>query len=345
MTMETKETKPKKGSHFDLFFKCIFSHLPSAKELFGLVFSKMEMALFDWDQLQVAKDSWHGKRADLVFMVPLTNCGIYVKIHILLEHKSQYNRAVFYQLLNYQTFILRQVFQETGKACVVIPVLFYHGKEPWKWPTNFQEGLWEADSTKIPLFLRQRMLNYGLWALDTHTEKVAKAIQNKHTKIRGALNALKSAWDFKADEDMLSEALSLFDNWTGDKDDLLMNLGNYFWSVVPGMNRELWTKLESLAVKRGIFSKGGYMDIREYMREEARQEVREEARQEVREEARQEGWQKGQQDGIQKGMQQGMQQERQQVASNMLKEKADLSFICKVTGLSEEKLKKLKNSS
>ena len=186
----TVETKPKKGSHFDLFFKYIFSHLPSAKELFGLVFSKVEMALFDWDQLQMAKDSWQGKRADLVFMVPLTNCGI---------------------------------------------------------------------------------------------------------------------------EDMLSEALSLFDNWTGDKDDLLVNLGNYFWSAVPGMNRELWTKLESLAVKRGIFTKGGYMDIREHIKEEGRQE--------------------------------GMQQKQQQVVLNMLREKADMGFICKVTGLPEEEIKKLKNGS
>ena len=42
-----------------------------------------------------------------------------------------------------------------------------------------------------------------------------------------------------------------------------------------------------------------------------------------------------------KGRQEGM----QQVALSMLKEKADLSFICKVTGLSEKELKKLKNGS
>ena len=49
--------------------------------------------------------------------------------------------------------------------------------------------------------------------------------------------------------------------------------------------------------------------------------------------------------GMKKGMQQGMQQKQQQVALNMLKEKADLSFICKVTGLSQEEIKKLKNGS
>ena len=36
---------------------------------------------------------------------------------------------------------------------------------------------------------------------------------------------------------------------------------------------------------------------------------------------------------------------RQEVVLNMLKEKADISFISKVTGLSEKEIKKLKNGS
>ena len=283
-------------------FKYIFSHLPSAKELFGLVFSKEEMALFDWDLLQVAKDSWQGKRADLVFIVPFKNSGVSAKIYILLEHKSQYNRAVFYQLLSYQTFIVGQAFQERGEACIVIPVLFYHGREAWRWKTSFQEGFLGDILTKIPVSLRKNVLDYEPRLLDTHDPKVERVIGDPGLKIRGALNALKSAWDFKADEAMLSEVLSLFDNWAGDKDDLLLNLGNYLWSVVPGMTQELWTRLESLAVKRGIFNKGGYMDIREYMREELRQEVRQEVKQQVRQEVKQQVRQEAMQEGMQQGM-------------------------------------------
>ena len=79
------------------------------------------------------------------------------------------------------------------------------------------------------------------------------------------------------------------------------------------MTTDLWEELERDAVKQGIFSKGGYMNTREYMKEEGRQE------------------------GIQKGI--------QQVVLNMLKEKAEIAFICKVTGLSEEEINKLKNGS
>ena len=42
---------------------------------------------------------------------------------------------------------------------------------------------------------------------------------------------------------------------------------------------------------------------------------------------------------------QGMEKERQQVVLNMLKEKADLAFISKVTGFSIKKITKLKTGS
>ena len=55
------------------------------------------------------------------------------------------------------------------------------------------------------------------------------------------------------------------------------------------------------------------------------------------------GMERGRQEGIERGIYKGRSEERQAVILNMLKEKADLSFISKVTGLSEEEIKKLKN--
>ena len=46
-----------------------------------------------------------------------------------------------------------------------------------------------------------------------------------------------------------------------------------------------------------------------------------------------------------KGRWEGRQEGRQEVVLNMLKEKADISFISKVTGLSAKEIKKLKNGS
>ena len=51
---------------------------------------------------------------------------------------------------------------------------------------------------------------------------------------------------------------------------------------------------------------------------------------------------KGRWEGRQEGMQEGMQAGLQAVIANMLKEKADIAFISKVTGLSEDEIKKMK---
>ena len=53
----------------------------------------------------------------------------------------------------------------------------------------------------------------------------------------------------------------------------------------------------------------------------------------------------GVQEGIQRGQQQGAQMRDKQIVLNMLKEQADTDFICKVTGLSQEEINKLKNGS
>ena len=173
------------------------------------------------------------------------------------------------------------------------------------------------------------MLNYGIRVLDTHDPRVERAIKDKNFRSRGFLNALKGVWSLKAEEGGLKKAVSLFDNWMGNREDLTLSVGDYLWSSVPGMTGELWRELEYEAVRRGIFTKGGFMDIREHFKEEGRQE----------------GIQKGMKRGIQKGVQQGRQEERQkrdrEVVLNMLKEKMEIAFICKVTGLSEEEIKKL----
>ena len=121
------------------------------------------------------------------------------------------------------------------------------------------------------------------------------------------MNLLKQAYSLKPNAEELKKILSLFNNWTGDRDNLILGVGNYFWAVVRGMTTDLWEELEREGVKQGVFSKGGYMNTREYIKEEGRQE------------------------------------RDKEIVLNMLKEKAGIDFICKVTGLSEEEVKKLKN--
>ena len=82
---------------------------------------------------------------------------------------------------------------------------------------------------------------------------------------------MKRIWSLQAEKRGLKKALSLFDNWTGDREELALSVGDYLWSAVPGMTKKLGEDLEREAVSKGIFSKGGYMNLREYIKEEGMQ--------------------------------------------------------------------------
>ena len=347
-----KEHVLKKAGHHDRFFKQGYSDPRAAKELFQLVFSSEEFSAFDWESLKPEKDTFQDLMADLVFSVTLkNNPKRRVKICLLLEHKSQYSYRLFDQCLKYQTLITIKSLEETGEAWPVIVVVFYHGKEPWKWPKSLQKGLF--GEAKIPFSLQKDMLNYNLRVIDTHDPRIGRAIKDKNFRSRGFLNALKGVWSLKAEEGGLKETLSLFGNWMGNRESLTLSVGDYLWSSVPGMTGELWKELEHEAVRKGIFTKGGFMDIREHFKEEGRQEGIQKGMQRGMQKGRQEGiqkgMQKGRQEGIQKGIQRGMQKGRQegmqQVVLNMLKKQTDIAFISEVTGLSEEEIRKIQNRS
>ena len=96
-----------------------------------------------------------------------------------------------------------------------------------------------------------------------------------------------------------------------------------------GLRKAVWQSAEKRLIKDKILKGGTYMGVVESIKEEGRLEG------EIR------GEKRGEKRGIQKGIQRGI----QQIIANMLKEKADLSFISKVTGLPEKEIKKLKNGS
>ena len=174
---KTERSVLKKTSHHDLFFKRGYSDPRFARELFQLVFSKEELKFFDLNSLKAEKDTFQDLRADLVFSISLKNNPKRSwTICLLLEHKSQFSPLCFVQALSYQTLIIRETGKGAGGfARPVLPVLFYNGKEPWKWKKTFQEGLWGESFAEIPVSARKIMLNYELRVLDTHEERVKKA--------------------------------------------------------------------------------------------------------------------------------------------------------------------------
>jgi len=82
---QVKGKKPKLT--YDSFFKLFYFDTELAKELLKLIFSKKEAQGYDLNKLEVEKDTFEAKRADLIFSLPFKGYPkSRVKIFILLEH-------------------------------------------------------------------------------------------------------------------------------------------------------------------------------------------------------------------------------------------------------------------
>ena len=58
-----------------------------------------------------------------------------------------------------------------GQAFPIIPVVFYHGKTPWKWAKSFQDIIYKGFLRKTPVRLRRNMINYEIRLLDVYEPK------------------------------------------------------------------------------------------------------------------------------------------------------------------------------
>ena len=141
-------------------------------------------------------------------------------------------------------------------------------------------------------------------------------MKDKQLKSRAVLNLMAKIWNLKNSPEELKKVVALFGDLADEREDFVLYVLEYLKSMNI-VTAKSWVDLEKELVLEGTFKKGGFMDIREEIRQEGRLE----------------------------GRQEGMQTRDKEIVSNMLKEKADMSFICKVTGLAEEEIKKLKNGS
>ena len=325
-TSSKVQVKNKKSSSHDNFFKDFYSKPPLVRELLSFIFSKKELKVYDLNKLKVEKDTFENKRADLVISCPFKDQPqTKVRIFILLEHKSQHDKDLFSQLLDYQCAMRRHSIKEMGYAQPIIPVLFYHGEKPSKWRRSLQEEDFDALFPKIPMESRKSMLNYRPKIIDTHNPKVLRDYKRKRFKGYGVVKLLSEIWSIKNPtllkiKEVLYNFKDMFKGLTKyEIDKIVVSIYEYL-SANTKLSLKLWEEAKELLKKEGIITKGGKtMDVFERIEERAIKK------------------------GEKRGRQEGRQEGRQAVILNMLKKKLDVSLISEVTGLSEKEIKKLKN--
>ena len=308
------------SSHHDRIFKMFYTSRQFAIELAQLILTKEEMQSVILSKLKVEKSLFKGKRMDLVLSIPLKGLPEnIIKIVILCEHKSKIEKGLFKQLLGYQTTF----YEESKQIIAIVPTLFYHGKAPL-WPSgqgssakssskkrqlSFQEALLGKFFSKIPRSIRFDMLNFRLRPLYTGDKRVQKVFKDRKFKTGPVLRLMDRIWELKDNEQELRDILfDFFKVFSAEK--WILAVAQYLKAA--GIKLKTWNKLENEAIKKGLLTKGGYMDIREEIRLEGKLE----------------------------GRQEGRQEERQALIRQML-QKGSIAQIAKLTGLTETDIKKL----
>ena len=235
-------------------------------------------------------------------------------------------------MLNYQVLLRKLLIQQIGYAQPIIPVLFYHGKEPLKWKKSLQEEDFKSFFSKIPIESRKNMLNYEPKIINTQDSKIRKAYKSKEFKGYGVIKLLDEIWSLKKNitSSKVIEAYAGFEDVLKELKGQARKTAELrileYLNDNTDLSLKIWRQAEKLLIEKGLLKQGGLMqDVREVIKEK--------------------GVWEGMKKGIRKGMLKGRQEGRQEVVLNMLKERADISFIAKVTGLSESAIKKLKNNS
>ena len=314
MTKRDKNTQNNKNIH-DSFVKKALSNKIIAREFFETNLPQEILSQVDLSTLRQEKESYfdntlgHGI-VDLIYTVRFGEDKGY--LIVLLEHQSTQDYKMPLRIQKYILRICDDYLKKNkkGKIPVIYPILFYSGKEKYKAPLS----LYFNNAEKAKEFL-------------------TKPIQIIETRSFGKDNI---------------------------RDKYYAGLMMYFMNKIH--ERDIYPYLKEVIEFIGEISKKGDIEYIEsilyYVIERAdtegvdeifsgfKEAVTKEHKEVVMtiaERLEQRGKEAGIQIGIEKGMQEGIERGIEKVARSMLLKKLDEKIIAESTGLSIEKIKKLKN--
>jgi predicted transposase/invertase (TIGR01784 family) len=93
--------------------------------------------LLDMKSLQYANVSYtteelHEYMSDVVLRIPYQNSKASAEVTVLIEHKSYKDRITPFQMMFYVTSGYREQIKNGKKFSLIIPVVYYHGKQKWQ---------------------------------------------------------------------------------------------------------------------------------------------------------------------------------------------------------------------
>ncbi len=121
----------------DTFVKELLSHKDSASEFIKLALPPAIHRQLDLENITFLSDTYTTKElnaylSDIVLKVPVSGTAGEVLVSILIEHKSTIDHFASLHLLTYVANGYAQQRKRNEKLKVIIPVIYYHGKDKWQ---------------------------------------------------------------------------------------------------------------------------------------------------------------------------------------------------------------------
>ena len=316
----------------DAFMKKILSDRDAARSfLIGFlpehIVSFLDIDAFSYQDSVFHNEKMQTRLADMVFDIPVKDSKDAVQVSVLFELKSHKDPFTWLQILEYLAAAYRKQLHQKGKGQgklkLIIPVIYYHGKEVWKQEKNasFFKDFPESLHSFVPEFDRIFI------DLKTLSEKEILSISNSLMKATLRIHLLRLMKQIEE-----GEFRRVFEEFRTDK------YGNYLGSIIVYSLQNLNISSEEMSTFIDEFPepiKSETMTIAEQL---YRKGVKEGKEQGV-----QEGLEKGMQQGMQQGIQLGIEKAQFEIIVKSFENGASIDFISNITGLPESKIKEILN--
>jgi len=128
----------------DNFFRKVLAEDANAETFLKVVLpedlqNRLDFAALAFDPTSYVSAEYKSSFSDMVIKCRTKGDEQPVDIYFLLEHKSYPDKGIFLQLLRYMHLMWQKDEEEKKTQRMIVPVVFYHGKGAWQFPTQFIE--------------------------------------------------------------------------------------------------------------------------------------------------------------------------------------------------------------
>ncbi len=187
-------TKKLPGNCHDRFFKAIFQTPAQVWAMLEMVLTPAQLATLDGDSLVIRPNGMINQASlqeyvsDLIVEAKFTDGSDFV-LTLICEHKSYNDKQLMSQLLSYIARLYEQ------KAKVVVPIVIYHGKQPWTQRCSFYETQHADLSPQLQSVWGHLLVNFGLELLNLRQGEVLARLMERSLTAHLGMQVMGEIWE------------------------------------------------------------------------------------------------------------------------------------------------------